>query len=309
MTLGKLTDATTRYMASIGRHRLLTPDEEHALGCAALTGDGAAERARKKLVTCNLRLVVAIAQKYRAFPLLDLVQEGNVGLIQAVKKFDPHRGVKLSTYAGWWIRAYILKFVLNNWRLCKIGTTQNQRRLFFNLRKTRLKLEAAGVEATPAAIAAALEVSEKEVVEMERRLGVTDASLDAPAHGAPPTTSSVLGDTLESNAPDPEVMAQRAQSTAILQARVKEFGATLTGRELEIFRDRLTADEPLTLQDLGDRWGVSRERTRQIEKAMVTRLRAHLSEVDPALWSAHGHDHVPGTHHTHPHVNIIEDVA
>src|SRR5262249_41835326 len=133
----------------------------------------------------NLRLVVKIAHEYRRAyrTLLDLIQEGNVGLVQAVKKYDPYRGVKLSSYAAWWIRAYMLKFILNNLRLVKIGTTQAQRKLFFNLRKEKEKLEAMGIDASPRALAEALEVPEREVVDMERRLGQGEMSLDAPLAG------------------------------------------------------------------------------------------------------------------------------
>ena len=140
---------------------------------------------RARLITANLRLVVKIAQEYRRAHqnLLDLIQEGNIGLIQAVQKYDPYRGVKLSSYAAWWIRAYILKFILTNWRLVKIGTTQAQRKLFFNLRKEREKLEKLGFEVEAAHLAAALDVTEHEVIEMERRLGASETSLDAPVRG------------------------------------------------------------------------------------------------------------------------------
>jgi RNA polymerase sigma-32 factor len=231
-------------------------------------------------VTSNLRLVVKIAHEYKRTyqNLLDLVQEGNVGLIQAVKKFDPYRGVKLSTYSGWWIRAYILKFILNNWRLVKIGTTQNQRKLFFNLRKQRDKLIQAGVDPTPERIARELDVSESEVIEMDRRLSGPDVSLNAPLAGDEGDTGRTRMDFIEDDTDDPSVEVETAEFKDLLQEKLKEFGATLSGRELEIFRDRIVADEPLTLQELGDRWGVSRERARQLEKRMVLRLREFLQQ-------------------------------
>src|SRR5262245_55608269 len=174
------TDPLAVYMSEIKRYPLLTREEEHELAVKyTKTGDVVAAR---RLVTANLRLVVKIAHEYRRAHrnLLDLIQEGNVGLLQAVKKYDPYRGVKLSSYAAWWIRAYMLKFILNNWRLVKIGTTQAQRKLFFNLRKEREKLEQLGFQPTAALLAEKLDVPEKEVVEMERRLAAPEASLDAP---------------------------------------------------------------------------------------------------------------------------------
>jgi len=271
-------DPMGQYMAEVRRHPLLTREEEHELAVQWIEhGD---REAGRRLVTSNLRLVVKIAHEYKRTyqNLLDLVQEGNVGLIQAVKKFDPYRGVKLSTYSGWWIRAYILKFILNNWRLVKIGTTQNQRKLFFNLRKQRDKLIQAGVEPTAERIAKELDVSESEVIEMDRRLSGPDVSLNAPLSGDEGDTGRTRLDFIEDATDDPEVEVETAEFKDLLQERLREFGMTLSGRELEIFRDRIVADEPMTLQELGDRWGVSRERARQLEKRMVLRLREFLTE-------------------------------
>jgi len=271
-------DPMGQYMAEVRRYPLLNREEEHELAVRWIeNGDVEAGR---RLVTSNLRLVVKIAHEYKRTyqNLLDLVQEGNVGLIQAVKKFDPYRGVKLSTYSGWWIRAYILKFILNNWRLVKIGTTQNQRKLFFNLRKQRDKLIQAGVDPTPERIARELDVSESEVIEMDRRLSGPDVSLNAPLAGDEGDSGRTRMDFIEDDTDDPEVEVETAEFKDLLQEKLKEFGATLSGRELEIFRDRIVADEPLTLQELGDRWGVSRERARQLEKRMVLRLREFLQQ-------------------------------
>ncbi|MCY0989990.1 RNA polymerase factor sigma-32 [Nannocystis sp. ILAH1] len=285
-------DPMGQYMAEVRRHPLLTREEEHALAVRWVEGNDA--EAAKQLVTSNLRLVVKIAHEYkRAYQnLLDLVQEGNVGLIQAVKKFDPYRGVKLSTYSGWWIRAYILKFILNNWRLVKIGTTQNQRKLFFNLRKQVDRLKQAGVDPTPERIAAALDVSEAEVIEMDRRLSAPDMSLDAPlTGGGDEDDGRTRMDIIEDSSDDPEVEVESTEFKDILHAKLRRFGATLSGRELEIFRDRIVADEPITLQELGDRWGVSRERARQLEKRMVLRLREFLqAELGDAVQIALGHE-------------------
>ncbi len=282
-------DPLAAYMGEVRRYPLLTREREHELAVRWVEqGDTDAGR---QLVTSNLRLVVKIAHEYRrAYQnLLDLVQEGNVGLVRAVQKFDPYRGVKLSTYSGWWIRAYILKYILNNWRLVKIGTTQNQRKLFFNLRKQREALLAAGVDPTPERIAQELDVSAKEVVEMERRLAAPDVSLDAPL-GAEDDGRTRL-DLIEDDYADPENRVDAAEFKDLLQEKLVTFGGGLDGRELEIFRERVMSEDPITLQDLGDRWGVSRERARQIEKRMLTRLREYLQgELGDAVQIALGHD-------------------
>ncbi|MEZ4380513.1 MAG: RNA polymerase factor sigma-32 [Nannocystaceae bacterium] len=284
-------DPMAAYMAEVRRHPLLTREEEYELAVRWVE-DGDTEAA-KKLVTSNLRLVVKIAHDYRrAYQnILDLVQEGNVGLIKAVQKFDPYRGVKLSTYSGWWIRAYILKYILNNWRLVKIGTTQNQRKLFFNLRKQRAKLKAAGIDPTPEKIAEALDVSTAEVIEMERRMGAPDQSLNAPLSTDDGDSGRTRMDLLEDDQADPAADVEQSEFKEILGEKLRAFGATLKGRELEIFEDRLIADEPATLQTLGTRWGVSRERARQLEKRMVMRLRKYLQdELGDAVEIALGHE-------------------
>jgi len=284
-------DPMGQYMAEVRRYPLLTREEEHELAVRWIeNGD---KEAGRRLVTSNLRLVVKIAHEYKRTyqNLLDLVQEGNVGLIQAVKKFDPYRGVKLSTYSGWWIRAYILKFILNNWRLVKIGTTQNQRKLFFNLRKQREKLKQAGVDPTPERIAKELDVSEAEVIEMDRRLSAPDMSLNAPLNDDDGDGGRTRLDIIEDSTEDPSVTVESAEFKDLLQAKLRRFGSTLAGRELEIFRDRIIADEPVTLQDLGDRWNVSRERARQLEKRMVLRLREFLqAELGDAVQIALGQE-------------------
>ncbi len=287
-----LRDPMAAYMAEVRRHPLLTREEEFELALRWFEqGD---QEAARRLVTSNLRLVVKIANEYRRGyqNLLDLVQEGNVGLIRAVQKFDPHRGVKLSTYAGWWIRAYVLKHILNNWRMVKIGTTQNQRKLFFNLRKQREALIKAGVDPTAENIAKQLDVSPEEVVEMEKRMAAPDASLDAPlGSGEDEGQTRTRMDMLEDEEGGPEDEVSSKEFKRLLHDKLRAFGATLEGREMEIFQDRLMNDEPVTLQDLGDRWGVSRERARQIEKRMVLRLRAFLQdELGDAVQIALGQD-------------------
>lgn len=272
-----LRDPMAAYMSEVRRYPLLTREEEHQLAVRWVEqGD---QEAAKRLVTSNLRLVVKIANEYRRGyqNLLDLVQEGNVGLIKAVQKFDPYRGVKLSTYSGWWIRAYVLKHILNTWRLVKIGTTQNQRKLFFNLRKQRDALMRAGIDPSAENIARELDVTTEEVIEMEKRMSSPDASLNAPLGSDEDDTRTRL-DLLEDDTDNPEHGVSGDEFKRMLHDKLRKFGATLEGREAEIFTERLVADEPITLQDLGDRWGVSRERARQVEKRMVLRLRAYLQE-------------------------------
>jgi len=270
-------DPMAAYMAETRRYPLLTPEEERELAVKLVEhGDTSAAR---KLIEANLRLVVKIAYEYRRAHknLLDLVQEGNIGLIQAVGKFDPYRGVKLSSYAAFWIRAYILKFILNNWRLVKIGTTQAQRKLFFNLRKEREKLEQLGFTPTTALLAEKLDVSEKEVIEMERRLAAPEASLDAPlGSGDGDEGARTRLDYLPSDEDRPDRAFAQSEFSAMLRDKLEQFANTLQGREQTIFRERWLTEEPLTLQEIGDRYNVSRERARQLEKRMLDRLKKFL---------------------------------
>src|SRR5207248_4741317 len=177
-------DPMAAYLREVQRHPLLTPEQTHALAAKFIETQD--PRIAAQLVTANLRLVVKIAYEYRrAYKnIMDLVQEGNIGLMQAVKRYDPYRGVKLSSYSAWWIRAYILRFILNNWRLVKLGTTQAQRKLFFNLRKKRNELQAMGIDPTNEEIAKQLNVPEADVAEMDVRLQQSEKSLDAPVGDA-----------------------------------------------------------------------------------------------------------------------------
>ena len=282
-------DPLQLYIDQIRRYPLLSREDEHELAVRyAKTGDLEAAR---RLVTANLRLVVKIAHEYRRAhrTLLDLIQEGNVGLVQAVKKYDPYRGVKLSSYAAWWIRAYMLKFILNNWRLVKIGTTQAQRKLFFNLRKEKEKLESLGFDTSSKALADALQVPEREVIDMERRLGQGELSLDAPVSRDDDGGASHL-DMLESAGDTrPDVQAEGDEFRTLLRDKLAAFEKTLRGREQTIFRERLLNDSPKTLQEIGEGYGISRERARQLEKRLTAKLKTYLAaELGDAVQIAMG---------------------
>ncbi len=271
-------DPLSAYIRETKRYPILSREEEHDLAVKYVeTGDAQAAR---RLVESNLRLVVKIAYEYRRahHNLLDLVQEGNMGLLQAVRKYDPFRGVKLSSYAAWWIRAYILKFILNNWRLVKIGTTQAQRKLFFNLRKEKDRLAQLGFSPAPALLAQNLDVSEKDVVDMERRLAAPEASFDAPLaseDGSPRSRYDLVADSPESR---PDLQMESREFREILRDKLETFAKTLKGRDESIFRERWLTDTPLTLQELGDRYGISRERARQLERRMLDRLKEYLEQ-------------------------------
>ncbi|MBK9069504.1 MAG: RNA polymerase factor sigma-32 [Myxococcales bacterium] len=265
------------YMEQARRFPLLSAQQEHELAVQYFEhGDAAAAR---RLVEANLRLVVKIAYEYRRAhkTIVDLVQEGNIGLLQAVRKYDPYRGVKLSSYAAFWIRAYILKFVLNNWRLVKIGTTQAQRKLFFNLRKERERLERLGFAPTAKLIAENLDVSERDVVEMEKRMAAPEASLDAPV-GSDDEDGRTRLDMLASGDLDPADAAEAKEFSALLAEKLEIFAKGLDGRDQVLFRERWLVEEPRTLQDIGDTYGISRERARQLEQRILGNLRVYLRQ-------------------------------
>jgi RNA polymerase sigma-32 factor len=278
-------DALQRYMAEVSRHPLLSREEEHKI---------AAEFSRTrdpdlayKLVTANLRLVVKIAHEYRraAFSLLDLIQEGNVGLMQAVQKYDPFRGVKLSSYAAWWIRAYILRYLMDNWRMVKLGTTQAQRKLFFNLRKEQERLLSQGFEAAPRLLAERLDVSEQDVREMDQRLGNDEFSLDAPLAPGSEDSRQTHGDRLEQSAHPADEQLADEELRRIFKEKLAEFGRSLTNEKDKILFEKRIAPpddrEPLTLQEIGDLWGVTRERARQLESRLTEKLKDYLRKELP----------------------------
>jgi len=270
-------DPLQAYLREVQRYKLLTLEQEQTLTRQYVDSQDVQTAAR--LVTANLRLVVKLAYEYRrAYKnIMDLIQEGNIGLMQAVKRYDPYRGVKLSSYAAWWIRAYILRFILNNWRLVKLGTTQAQRKLFFNLNKEKAKLAAMGIDATADVIAKRLGVDEKEVVDMDRRLSSAEASLDAPVGDAEGRSVSRI-DLMPSAALGPDNLLERQEMDQLVHDRLGEFRKTLKGKDIVIFDKRMAAEDPLTLQELGDEFGISRERVRQLEARLHHKLRDYLKQ-------------------------------
>jgi RNA polymerase sigma-32 factor len=256
---------------------LLTREEEHDL--AVRYKESQDLDAAYRLVTANLRLVVMIARDYQRATrnLLDLIQEGNIGLMEAVKNFDPYRGIRFPSYAVWWIRAYIIRFLMNNWRLVKVGTTQAQRKLFFNLQKEKDRLEAEGIRPGPKLIAQRLDVKESEVIEMDQRLSGSDLSIDATTDDS---DGRSLLDVLPSTGQTAEQEVAAAEFRQQVSEKIRSFGETLKDKEAVIFQSRLLAEEPLTLQDIGERYGISRERVRQIEARLKKKLKAYLlSEI------------------------------
>jgi len=267
-------DPVSRYLAEIRRYPLLTPEEEHDL--AVRYREGGDVDAAYRLVTANLRLVVMVARRYeRAFRnILDLVQEGNIGLMEAVKKFDPYRGIRFPSYAVWWIRAYVIRYIMSNFRLVKMGTTQAQRKLFFNLRKEMDKLEAEGFEASPKLIASRLDVKPSEVVEMQQRMSARDLSVDTPI--GEDGDASML-DLMTGSGPTTEDAVANAHYKELIAQKMREFGDTLEGKDKKIFEERLLAEDPRTLAEIGEDFGVSRERVRQIEERLKNRLKDYLT--------------------------------
>jgi RNA polymerase sigma-32 factor len=270
-------DALQAYMRDVHRYQVLDAETQRSLA-VRYREEGDLDAARQ-LVTSNLRLVVKIAYDYRRAyrNVMDLIQEGNIGLMQAVKKYDPYKGVKLSSYAAWWIRAYILRFILNNWRLVKLGTTQAQRKLFFNLSKEKAKLSALGIEPSAENIAQRLDVSVEDVNSMDRRLSAGEMSLDTPV-GGDEGKSQTRVDLMPALGTRVDQLLADEELGKLLHSEMHSFGETLKGKEHQIFYQRLMAEDPRTLQELGTDFGVSRERVRQLEKRLQERLRKYLEE-------------------------------
>lgn len=271
-------DPLHRYLQEIGNYPILSLEEEQSL--ARRFHDENDIEAAKKLVATHLRLVVKIAMEYRSAyqNVLDLIQEGNVGLLQAVRRFEPDKGSRLATYATWWIRSYILKYILDNFRLIKIGTTKAQKKLFFNLMQEKQKIEAMGYQATPIELSKRLGVSETEVKEMEQRLRTPEYALEAPLRHGSGDGEVLLKDFLAVDEKPADEKLAEAETKDVLKRKFAEFEETLSIRDKKIFEERLLSELPLTLQEIADEYGITKERVRQIEARLIERLKVFFKK-------------------------------
>ena len=270
-----------RYLQEISQFPLLSREETEELAIHYKeTGDA---EAAYKLVSSNLRLVVKVAmdfQKYWMQNFLDLIQEGNVGLVQAAKKFDPFREVKFSYYAAYWIRAYILKFIMDNWRMVKIGTTQAQRKLFFSLNKERKLLESQGFKPDTKLLAQRLNVKETEVIEMSQRMDNWDVSLESPVRE---DSDDEQKDFIPHAGPSVEEVVAGREIKERMYDILNDLQKSLNDKERTILQTRLLSDEPQTLQDIADIFGISRERVRQIEVNLLKKMKKYLEQEVPDI--------------------------
>jgi RNA polymerase sigma-32 factor len=268
------TDPLSLYLAEIRKYPLLSLEEENALAIKYYeTKD---PEAAEKLVTSNLRFVVSVAAEFSKFgaKMIDLVQEGNVGLMHAVKEFNPYQGVKLITYAVWWIKGYIREYLLRQYSMVRIGTTAEQKKLFYQLQKEQRKLEALGQELDVALLSSRLGVSEDAVLDMKQRLSSKDVSLDQPLDAE--SNSSLLDMQRDQVVAPIDVELSHLEETEILKEKIENIRAELNDKELYILENRMLADEPKTLQEVGDHFGITRERARQIEAKILEKLKAQF---------------------------------
>jgi RNA polymerase sigma-32 factor len=264
------------YLREISRLTPMSREEEHDV--AVRYYKNKEKEAAIKLIQSNLWLVVKIAKEYEraARSLLDIIQEGNIGLMEAVGNFDPYRGVRFPSYAVWWIKAYIIRYVMANWRMVKIGTTQAQRKLFFNLKKEKDRLEREGFFPAPKLLAENLNVKEHEVIEMEQRLGSSDLSVDAPA--GEESDSDMLS-IMPSKQPNAEDLLSQREMQDLVKRSMGQFRSELNDKEKVIFDERLLSEEKVTLQVVADKLHLSKERVRQIEERIKKKLKQYLSNA------------------------------
>ncbi len=272
-----LKDSFHLYLREISRFPMLKPEEEAEL--AIRVRDHGDTDAAFRLVSSHLRLVVKISMDFQRRwmqNVLDLVQEGNVGLMRAVNKFDPDKGIKFSYYAAFWIKAYILKFIMDNWRMVKVGTTQVQRKLFYNLNKEKQKLIAQGFDPEPEVLAERLGVHKDQIIEMEQRLMSSDMSLDVTV-GEDSGGSSRM-DFLPALGPGIEESYAGYEISHLMRDKLNDILPKLNEKEIYILQNRLLTDEPVTLREIGERYNITRERVRQLEARLLEKLRAYLTD-------------------------------
>jgi RNA polymerase sigma-32 factor len=279
LELPAITGTLNLYISEINRFSLLTPEEEFKLAVRLKKHNDVA--AAEKLIVSNLRFVVKIAHEYRSygFKLADLIQEGNIGLIHAVKKFDPYKGYRLISYAVWWIRAYIQNYLIKSWSIVKIGTTQAQRKLFFKLNQTKKDLETLSRKNPEfSEIATSLGVKDTEVAEMDLRMGSRDVSLNEIINDE---SSNSHIDFLAYEGDDQEVSLIKNEEKSLVQRGIAGALAHLNERENYIILNRVMADDPQTLQEIGEKYNISRERARQIEKQALKKMQLALPYFKP----------------------------
>ena len=276
-------DSLAFYLTKINQFPLLTPEEEFQLGVRIRKHNDL--EAAQKLVTSNLRFVVKVAFEYRSYDvkLLDLIQEGNIGLIMAVKKFDPYRGYRFISYAIWWIRAYIQNFIIKSWSLVKIGTTRAQKKIFYKIGKVRKELESEGTnEKKYDHLAKELNVSKKDIIEMEQRMSSRDLSLDASLDEDQELTHL---DLLQEDSPNQEEILAQREEKRIREQVINDAIDRLSEKEAYVIKNRTLADSPLTLREIGNHLKVSRERVRQIESEVLKKLKKEISlKISPKSW-------------------------
>lgn len=268
-------DNLQSYLREVSRFPLLDPEEETTL--ARRVRDTGDPEAAFRIISSHLRLVVRIAMDFQRRwmqNVLDLIQEGNVGLLRAVNKFDPDKGIKFSYYASFWIKAYILKFIMDNWRMVKIGTTQAQRKLFYNLNRERQKLILQGFDPDAALLSQRLGVTQDQVLEMQQRLDASDSSLDAPVNDESGSASRM--DFLPALGPSIEDGIAGSEIARLVRESIEEMLPSLSEKEVYILENRLLTDEPATLREIGERYNVTRERIRQLEARLLEKLKDHL---------------------------------
>ncbi|ABB33072.1 RNA polymerase, sigma 32 subunit, RpoH [Geobacter metallireducens RCH3] len=275
MNLPVVADSFTLYLAEIRKFPVLTPEEEHLY--AVKFYEEKDLEAAHRLITANLRFVVKVAAEYKSYgmKMLDLIQEGNIGLMMAVRKFDPHKGIRLISYAVWWIRAYIQNYIISAWSLLKIGTTQAQKKLFFKLNQAKNAIRRLTGGDDTEATALSLHVKESEVIEMDQRMR-GDYSLDAELVDGEGLT---MLDTLVDERQNQEEALAEQQEASRLHGQVTQALERLNEKERYVVENRVTADEPLTLQEIADHFAISRERVRQIEEGALKKIKAYLTPI------------------------------
>jgi RNA polymerase sigma-32 factor len=267
---GQVPDPFRMYLYEISKHSVFSKEQEREVAERIRMNDKEAEQA---LVVANLRLVVKIALDYYSYHLniLDLIQEGNVGLLRAVQKFDPERGTRFSTYASFWIRAYILKYLMDSWSIVKIGTKDSQRKLFYSLNKEKEKLEKAGIDPSAQILAENLDVSPEDIEDMEKRLYNGDVSLEDPLYGGGEDVMDTIG-----TGEDIEETVAEKERREMLQKKLVEFKKLLNDKERFILEHRIMAEEPITLREIGERFHTSRESIRQLQSKISKNLTKNL---------------------------------